>query len=1063
MSPSEYLPLTSMQQGMIYHALTKPESSADIEQVVINVDEAIDAQAFIKAWQTTFTRNPHLRTGFEWLGLPAPRQKIQLDAKLSIECMDWRSHATISAAITEFCSQDREQTFDLSQAPLMRLGLIQTADDHWVTVWTFHHILLDSRAQALVLREVFYRYSNDAPSLTPLRSFSQFVEWWQAQDLSPSQEYWTRTLENCRGPSPLPWSPGGEKLTQTIRRANRHLDAATTQSLERLIESTDSSWPALVEAAWALLLWRHTGETQVAYGAVVSARDKDLEGANNILGLMANTVPRVLQIDANQSVKQFLSETEDSHKQALKHQFLGLADIQRAANKSTNTPASGLFDSLVIYESESLDAATASAKPSQAWWLQSLRCTGYPLALYATKAAQLELELEFDASRFDADTVSDLLDRLVVLLNSMAKSGGTLALNELAWLTERDCQDVLQNWNATEQAQGPYTCVYDALVAHAQAQPESEAIRFLDEVITYRQLLNEVDTAAARMQKAGLRPGERVALTMARSQRMVVAMLAVHRAGAAYIPCDPTYPAERLSLLWAESGACLVVTEQAVANTLPVADIGLFLMDDPKTGSPQQPTPVKIEGEMPAYVIFTSGSTGKPKGVVIRHANLMNLMQSMALEPGLSQSQRMLALTRLSFDMSVPEPYLPLTVGACMVIAEEDDALDGARIQALISRHNINMMQATPATYRLLNAAGWRVPANFKGLIGGEAVDAALATKLRENAESGFELWNMYGPTETTVWSTCEQITTGTVCIGKPMANTQCWVLDSDLRPVAPGVSGELLIGGAGVALGYLNQPELTAEKFIDFQVTPEDVSQRVYRTGDRVRWRREADASGRLDYIERIDFQVKLRGFRIELGEIESRLIQHPAVTQAVVVLRNEGGDRLVAYVVADADVDHSELRAYLAEHLPAYMLPGAFVSLEIFPLNANGKIDRRALPQPKGRVETGKRYIAPRNPTEREVATIWSEILGVQEPGIDDTFNALGGDSLRLVAVLGRLQGRFDTPLKVADLFRHATIAQLAEFLDGQNRQGEAIDTNALDARVQKRRAALKRRRPG
>ena len=459
----------------------------------------------------------------------------------------------------------------------------------------------------------------------------------------------------------------------------------------------------------------------------------------------------------------------------------------------------------------------------------------------------------------------------------------------------------------------------------------------------------------------------------------------------------------------------------------------------------------ELQGDTPAYVIFTSGSTGRPKGVVVTHGNLSNLMHSMARAPGLAAGERMLALASLSFDMAVPEVFLPLPVGAAIVLGTQSHAQDGAALRGLLEREQVNMMQGTPATYRLLRGAGWHPPAGFRALAGGEAVDAALADDLLASAEPDAELWNMYGPTETTVWSCCTRMTGGVVSIGTPMANTRCHVVDAWDEPVAPGVGGELLIGGAGVSLGYLNDADKTRKQFID---NPFGAG-RLYRTGDRVRWQRLPDGSGQLLYIERMDFQVKIRGFRVELGEIEARLAQHPGVEQAVVVVRTEGGDRLVAYLTGPDVPTTAELRAWLGERLPAHMVPAQCVALDAFPLTTNGKINRKALPAPPDRVDTGQQIVKPRTDTEHKIAASWCRVLGLSEVGVLDNFFDLGGDSLRLVAVLGQLQDELDPGLRVADLFRHPTVAALAAHVSGGAGRDQTPG-QAVDDRAARRRAA-------
>ncbi|MES1925310.1 amino acid adenylation domain-containing protein [Salinisphaera sp. T31B1] len=1062
--------LTPMQQGMLYQTLADPEASSNVEQVVLTIDERLDEPAFAAAWAKVIDRHDILRTRFEWSGRQAPVQIVQARAEVPTQYLDSRGRPDVLAQAT---ATDALEPFDLGSAPAMRLTVIRVGETEWRVLWTFHHILADGRSFVLIVRELMQYYhalrnDNPLPELPAPRQFGEFVHWLQSQDDEPCRGYWRNYLAGLSAPTPLPWSPVPDHRDDRGRtgsgRCDRHLSTTTTAALTRIARGRVVGWAGLLETAWAILLWRHTHSRDVVFGVTRGGRPAGLAGGTDIVGLFITTVPKRLPIAPESTAIEIMQAARDATRAGREHERIGLGEIMRQTD-ALGGPSP--LQSVVVYDYRTLDGAVADAVAGTVgdsrWRFTLKQFTGYPLTLLGYGGDALQLTLEYDRRLVEPSIADDLIDRLVVLLEDMAVRGPDVRVADLAWQTPRDVADHLERWNRTERAPGPYACIYDAMAAQAEAAPERIAVVSGDTRTSYAELKQAVDALAARLQKAGVKPGDRVAVAVGRSERMVIATCAVQRAGAAYVPCDPRYPAERLALMWSDAQAHLILTERAVADGLPPSDLPCLLMDDDMavSGDVAGFVPVTIGPDTPAHVIFTSGSTGRPKGVVVTHRNVMNFLESMAERPGLAAEQRILAVTTLSFDISLVELFLPLVVGAATVIADMDEVLDGRRLAELIERHTIDVIQATPTTYRLLRMAGWQPPGRCKAMVGGETLDPALSEDLRAHAGPGFELWNLYGPTETTVYCSGDPVDDGPIHIGTQTANTFYYVVDTHNRIVAPGVTGELLIGGDCVAQGYFGRPELTAERFIEVSVHPGHPPMRLYHSGDRVRWHRQADGSARLLICGRMDNQVKLRGFRIELGEIEAALAGHDAVDHAAVILRHEGGDRLVAYVRLNTPTDTAALRDYLAARLPAHMLPALFVELDRLPMTQNGKIDRNALPAPAPqRVATGTRYVAPRNDIERAIADIWCTVLGIESPGIDDNFFDVGGDSLRIVTVRGTLETRFSESLTVAELFRHATIRQLAERLDPSGATADNEQRQALDSRAAKRRAALSRR---
>lgn len=577
--------------------------------------------------------------------------------------------------------------------------------------------------------------------------------------------------------------------------------------------------------------------------------------------------------------------------------------------------------------------------------------------------------------------------------------------------------------------------------------PEAEAVRGPDGGLSYAELDAASDRLAQRVRVVGAGHGTTVGVCLDRSASLVVALLGVLKTGAAYLPLDPTWPVERIELVLNDAGCTAVVTARNLLARLPGGLPALLCVDDDGSevcgAGAQQPLDGPDPAD-PAYVIYTSGSTGLPKGVVVRHESLSNLLTAMAAEPGLGPGQTMVGVTTPAFDLSVPDLFLPLVTGARLVLAEPGETVDGVRLAELLDRVGADLLQATPSTWRLLLDSGWRGRPGMRAVIGGEAVPAPLAARVASRTGG---LWNFYGPTEGTVWSTAARLDVvdgpgidEPVSIGRPLPGVEVAVLDRADRLVPIGIPGELLIGGVGVATGYHARPELTGRRFVRL---PGRDGRRMYRSGDLARWRPD----GWLEFLGRIDHQVKLRGHRIELGEVEAALRAAPGIRDAVVLLRGDGPDsRLVAYVVGPAETDSARLRGALSRRLPAYMVPTAYVVLDALPRTPNGKLDRAALPGPAPVVAEGRRYVAPRTPVETAVATVWAEVLGVERVGVHDDFFDLGGHSLLVLRVAARLPRVLPVTLPVRRLFELRTVESLAVAVT-QEIAGRSADSELAD----------------
>jgi amino acid adenylation domain-containing protein len=667
----------------------------------------------------------------------------------------------------------------------------------------------------------------------------------------------------------------------------------------------------------------------------------------------------------------------------------------------------------------------------------------------------LTIACQYDAELFEVATIVRLLRHYETLLEASVGSPD-LRLSELPILTNAEQAQLLIGWNETASDYPKDKRVYQLIEAQVEKSPDAVAVVYSDQQLTYRELNCRANQLAHRLRRLGVGPDVLVGICLERSLEMVVGLLGILKAGGAYVPLDPAYPRDRLRFVLKDARVKLVLTQQSLAAAMPTHESQMLCLDlEEQTlckESTENPVSV-VSGSDRAYVIYTSGSTGNPKGVEITHNSVVNFLSSMAEQPGMTEQDVLLAVTTVSFDIAGLEIYLPLTVGARVAIVSRDVAADGVRLMHYLDRSHVTVMQATPATWRLLLDAGWQGSNGFKILCGGEALSGELGNQLVKRSES---VWNLYGPTETTIWSAIYRVESVdlSVPIGRPIKNTEVYILDRHMRPVPIGVAGELYIGGAGLARGYLNRPELTEEKFIRNPFS-DDPSTRLYKTGDLARYLPD----GNIQYLNRLDHQIKIRGFRVELGEIEAVLLQHPGVKESVAMLREDqpGDPRVVAYVIAESAIllSTSKLRKFLKDTLPEYMVPSAFVVLDVFPLTPNGKIDRRALPVPdQNEIQRSEEFMAPRTPMEEVLARVWADVLGVERVSVDDNFFDLGGHSFLMSRVQLQLKTQLGQEVSLVDLFRYPTIKMLNEFLDSgsvtQPDQGVGV-------RAQKQRSVL------
>ncbi|HSS48313.1 MAG TPA: amino acid adenylation domain-containing protein, partial [Thermoanaerobaculia bacterium] len=1063
-------PVSPLQLGMLFHSLAAPGSGVYVLQLRLELGPELDAAAFEHAWQRVVDRHPPLRTAF-WPDLERPLQAVYSAIRLPWERLDWRELAVSEqhSALAGWLQRDRQRDFDLARPPLLRAALISLGQAGYHFVLSYHHALFDGWSLAILVRDLFAFYQEEVagkPAELPAeRPFRDFVAWLEQQDLAVAEAFWRRTLAGFAAPTPLGLDRPAEPRTEGVGAflVPATLGGAATEALNIFARGLGLTLNTVVQGAWALLLHRYSGEEEVLFGAVTGGRSVPLPGIESSVGLFINTLPARVRVDRRARLGAWLRALQERQAEVRQYEHSPLAEVQRWSEVSPGRP---LFESLLVFENYPIDEAVRKAADR---WLglreaEVIEQINYPLNLLAVPGPRLMLKLLYDPRRFARPAVVRLLSHLEVLLAALpVDPDGELEALPLLTLAERqallvECNDTARTTPWGEQ------CVQDLFAHQAECTPEAVALVCGGFSLTYAELSGRANRLARFLRRLGVGLEERVGVLLDRSPDLVVGLLGVLTAGGAYVPLDPTYPADRLAFMAEDAGIRVLLTQQRLAGLLSIPGCRTLVLDTAAGAiAPESARRLQrpVHPDHLAYVLYTSGSTGRPKGVEIPHGALTNFLASMAEEPGLGPEDVLVSVTSLSFDIAGLEIYLPLLAGARLVLASQEEAAAGERLRALLGTVGATVLQATPATWRMLVEAGWRGGEGMKALCGGEALPPALAAQLSARAGA---LWNLYGPTETTVWSTLDRVTVdGPVTLGRPLANTQVYLVGREGETVPPGVPGELRIGGRGVARGYLGRPELTAERFVPDPFTGAPGA-RLYRTGDLVR----GGPDGRLVFLGRIDQQVKVRGFRIELGEVEAALARHPALREVVVVPRQVAGEpSLAAYLVPREEVEGAatttaELRAFLAERLPAHMVPTAFVTLETLPLTPNGKVDRRALPDPAGRqLSHGAAFVGPRSELERQIAEVWGTVLGLDRVGVEDSFFELGGHSLSLLRVRRHLAD-LGHQVSPTDLFGFPTVALLAAHLYRRGRAEEtAEDDGGTIARLRQGQSRLAERR--
>ncbi|WP_420127105.1 non-ribosomal peptide synthase/polyketide synthase [Longimicrobium sp.] len=1019
-------PLAPLQEGILFHHRLSPESDPYLLPQPLAFESRERRDAYLAALHAAIARHDILRTSVVWDGLPEPVQVVWRHAPLSVEEVEVDPAAGDAARHLYERVDPLHQGVDLRHAPMLRVYVSrQAVAGRWGLLLLLHHMASD-HTTADVLREEMEAYlegrADQLPAPLPFRNYVA-----QAR-LGVSRAEHEAFFRELLGDVDEPTAPFGLREVHGdglgLEPGMLRVEAELGVRLRERARALGVSVAAVCHVAWAQVLARVSGRSDVVFGTVLFGRMQGGEGADRVLGPFINTLP--VRIGVGEGAEASVRRTQALLASLVRHEHASLALAQQMSGVPAPEP---LFSALFNYRHAGGGGGRGgkgSARgPSQT--LQVMERSNYPLNLAVNDwGDEFSLSVQAEAE-VGAQRVCALMHTALAGLVQALENAPERPLDTIQVLPQAERRQVLEAWNRTDAELPADRCIHQLFEAQAARTPGAVALRFKDASLTYAQLNERANRLAHYLRRRGVGPEVRVGICLERSLEMVIGVLAVLKAGGAYVPLDPALPAERLAYVLEDSGVPLVLVQAALREAVPAREgVEVVEVDALAERLAAEPAENPVGGAGPeslAYVIYTSGSTGRPKGVMNHHGGVVNLLWSMRGTVAMAPTDRLLAITTLSFDISVLELFLPLLSGARVEVLDRATAADPALLREAVGAGAGTVLQATPATWRLLLDAGWEGAPGLRALSGGEALPAELATRLRARVGA---LWNVYGPTETTIWSTAQhleaEVGRGQVSIGAPVANTRVYVLDRYLSPLPAGVPGELYIGGAGVARGYLGRPGLTAEKFVPDPFSAEPGA-RLYRTGDLARWQPD----GTLDFLGRNDFQVKVRGFRIELGEIEAVLRQAPGVTDCAVAAREDetGDQRLVAYVVGDAEA--AALRAHVRRSLPEYMVPSAFVPLEALPLTPNGKLDRKALPAPD-LAPAEVAYVAPRTLVEEVLAGIWTEVLRRDRVGVHDSFFDLGGHSLLIMRLLAEIQDTFDLELTIRTVFSMPTLEAMA-----------------------------------
>ncbi len=1045
---------TPMQSGLLFHGLLDGNGASYTIQIGCELAGKVDDEAMRRAWEALVARYDILRTAFVGLEGEQPHQLVQKTVELPFVVLDWRGLSEVEqeSRLESLLKVDKAKGFDFGRAPLMRIHLARLGEERYRFVWTYHHALLDGWCTPILFGEVLGRYQDEVlgvESLTasPVVPYEQYIGWLSCQERQSAVDFWQEHLSGFVSPTPLLYDRVAESdIEVEVGYCRLSLGQDLTGQLAGLARAQHTTMNVVLQAAWSCLLQRYSNEQDIVFGSTISGRPAALSGVEQMIGLFINTIPVRVQVGEQMSFEDLLQVLHADNIARDEYGYLPLADIQQLSEVTRGT---SLFDSLLVFENYPMDQTLNEAVAHHSSTLEisnvyAFEHTNYPLAIRAyVHQQQLQIELTYQPQHFTEENIERISQHLQRILCGMAESGAGTLVSQLSILS-----DVEQaQWLNTPAVSYPVAlCLHQVFEQQVAQTPEKTALIFEGKKLSYQALNERANQLAHHLILLGVQPDSLVGLCVERSIDTVVATLAILKSGGAYVPMDPNYPQERLDYLLADSQVNILVTQADLEPYFIESGKQTVCLHNLQTEallagySNSNPEVTGLTPEHMAYVIYTSGSTGQPKGVMVEHRNVVRLFDACHDNFEFNADDVWTLFHSNAFDFSVWEMWGALLHGSTVVVVPSQVAKDNVAFCRLINEYKVTVLSQTPsAFYPLMDYLCDRKDSlNLRYIVfGGEALEyRKLQNWFQNMQQSSVELVNMYGITETTVHVTYHAVNADDTeeyssNIGQPLADLKAYVCSTKMLLQPVGVTGELYVSGGGVTRGYLNRPELTAERFIEHSFN-HSKKLRLYRTGDLVRWNNK----GELEYVGRIDNQVKIRGFRIELGEIESTVVAESSVKNAAVVaFENTHGDQqLAAYIVPSHQESQTpeyinQIKAFLISKLPQHMVPSYYYILDDLPLTSNGKLDRKALPQPTTNLLQQERFVAPSNDLEAYLCELWQEILELDKVGVKDNFFELGGHSLHAMRLVSQIRKTFNVDISLSAILMFPTINACAQ----------------------------------
>ncbi|WP_396278709.1 bacitracin non-ribosomal peptide synthetase BacC [Bacillus paralicheniformis] len=1021
-------PLSNMQKGMLFHAMKDEASHAYFEQFIIELKGDVDERMFEESLNEVMKRHEILRASFHHR-LDEPLHVIIKDRHMKFDYLDIRGRHDQDGVLERYLAEDRQKGFDLAKDTLMRACLIRTSDDSYQFVWTYHHILLDGWCLGIILDELLTIYEmkrkGQHHQLEDPRPYSDYIKWLEDQDKEEAQSYWESYLSGYDQKNSLPKlrtpSETGFKRREKTIVCSKEL----TNRLIKLANQNHVTINTVLQSIWGVILAKYNNSEDVVFGTVVSGRDAEVEGIETMVGVFINTIPTRIRLGKDKLFKDVLRQTQADALESSRYNYMNLAEVQALSELKND-----LIDHVMVFENYAVDQKAFEEKNDVGFEMVNVsgeEQTNYHFSISAALDDQLKLLFIYDENVYD-DTIIETLEKHIITVAEQVAEDEAQTLQDINLVSKEEQQRILHTFNDTKTDYPKDKPLHELFEEQAMKTPDQTALVFGAQRMTYRELNKKANQTARLLREKGIGRGSVAAIIADRSFEMIIGIIGILKAGGAYLPIDPETPKDRMDYMLENSGAALLVTTDSLLQPFDIKTVDLR-SDELHLLSGENLPRVNCSSDT-AYIVYTSGSTGTPKGVVTPHYSAARVVKNTNYID-ITGNDVILQLSNYSFDGSVFDIFGALLNGASLVLIEKETVLNTHELAEVIEKERVSVMFITTALFNTLADINIGCLAKLrKILFGGERASIPHVRKVLDHAGRD-KLIHVYGPTESTVYATYYFINeidekADTIPIGSPLANTSVLIMDEAGKLVPIGVPGELCIAGDGLSTGYLNREELTAEKFIPHPFIP---GERLYKTGDLAKWLPD----GNIEFIGRIDHQVKIRGFRIELGEIESRLEMHEDINETIVTVREDGENRpyICAYITAKREISLDELKGFLGEKLPDYMIPAYFVNMDKLPLTKNGKVDRKALPEPDRTMGAESEYEAPRNETEEKLAAIWRDILKVEKAGINDHFFELGGHSLKAAAMAARIRKELKAEIPLGQIFKTPTIKGLGEYI--------------------------------